>query len=130
MAAYALAVRFFPRLGVHVPPLAPFGQLRLPFALVWTFAAGLLLAIVGRALAMRAIFLAGVNLAIVHGAASQRLSRRYACGMINLRPDRDGRIRAYEGLEKIEQMFGEWMIDSHLPPVGSPTAGDKDSGTR
>jgi hypothetical protein len=43
--------------------------------------------------------------------------------MINLRPDRDGRIRAYEGLEKIEQMFGEWQIDSHLPPVGSPTAG-------
>jgi hypothetical protein len=69
VAAYALAVRFFPRLGVRVPPLAPFGQLRLPFALVWTFAAGLLLAIVGRAVAMRAIFLAGVNLALVHGAA-------------------------------------------------------------
>lgn len=61
--------------------------------------------------------------AIVDGAPSQRLSRRYACGMINLRPDRDGRIRAYEGLDRIEQMFGEWMIDSHLPPVGSSTAG-------
>jgi phosphoribosylaminoimidazole carboxylase (NCAIR synthetase) len=61
--------------------------------------------------------------AIVHGTPSQRLSRRYACGMINLRPDRDGRIRAYEGLDRIEQSFGEWMIDSHLPPVGSATAG-------
>ena len=61
--------------------------------------------------------------AIVHGAPSQRLSRRYATGMINLRPDRDGRIRAYEGLEKVDQMFGEWKIDQHLPPVGAPTAG-------
>ncbi|MGE0640598.1 MAG: acetyl-CoA carboxylase biotin carboxylase subunit family protein [Thermoanaerobaculia bacterium] len=61
--------------------------------------------------------------AVVDGAPAQRLSRRFSCGMINLRPDRDGRIRAYEGLEKIEQLYGEWMIDSHLPPVGSPTAG-------
>lgn len=61
--------------------------------------------------------------AVVNGKPAQRLSRRYACGMINLRPDRDGRIRAYEGLEKVQQMFGDWMIDSHLPPVGSSTAG-------
>jgi hypothetical protein len=69
LAAYALAVRFFPRLGVRVAPLAPFGQLRLPFGLVWSFAAALLLAIVGRALSARGVFLTGINLAIVHGAA-------------------------------------------------------------
>jgi hypothetical protein len=69
LAAYALAVRLFPRLGVRVPPLGPFGQLQLPFGLVWTFAAGLLLAILGRALNLRWVFLSGVNVTLVHGAA-------------------------------------------------------------
>lgn len=61
--------------------------------------------------------------AIVHGQPLQRLSRRFAAGMINLRPNRDGRITGYEGLDAIQQQFGEWILDSHLPPPGSPTAG-------
>lgn len=69
LTAYALAVRVFPRFGVQVPRLGSFRNLRLPFGLVWSFAAALLLAIVGRALDHRWVFLAGVNLAIVHGAA-------------------------------------------------------------
>ena len=60
-------------------------------------------------------------MAIVHGRASQTLSRRYAAGMINLRPQRDGRISGYEGIEQIERAYGEWIIDSHLPPPGTPT---------
>ena len=61
--------------------------------------------------------------AIVHGRPAQQLSRQYAAGMINLRPNRDGRITGYEGIEQIQQRFGEWILDSHLPPPGSPTAG-------
>ncbi len=61
-------------------------------------------------------------MAIVHGHPGQTPSRRYAAGMINLRPDRDGRISGYEGIDRIEREYGEWIIDSHLPPPGTPTA--------
>ena len=59
--------------------------------------------------------------AIVHGRPSQHPSRRYAAGMIALRPDRDGRIIGYDGLEEIQHRFGECIVATHLPPVGSPT---------
>ncbi len=59
--------------------------------------------------------------ALVHGKPSQRPSRRYAAGIITLRPDRDGRIAEYEGLEEIRERFGEWIIDMHIPPPGSRT---------
>jgi formate-dependent phosphoribosylglycinamide formyltransferase (GAR transformylase) len=62
-------------------------------------------------------------MAVVYGRISQRPSRRFAAGMINLRPDQDGRISHYEGLDEIRSRFGEWILDSHLPPPGSPTAG-------
>ena len=69
LAAYAVAARVFPRFGVAVPPLGPFGHLRLPFGLVWSFAAGLALAIFGHAIHQRPLFLAGVNVTLLHGAA-------------------------------------------------------------
>jgi hypothetical protein len=59
--------------------------------------------------------------AITHGRIARRPSRRYAAGMINLRPDRDGRIARYEGVEEVYREFGDWILDAHLPPVGSPT---------
>ena len=49
-----------------------------------------------------------------------RPSRAYSAGLINLRPDRDGRIVAYEGIELLEQL-GDAVIDSHFPPIGSRT---------
>jgi hypothetical protein len=58
---------------------------------------------------------------IVHGQAAQELSRRYSTGMINLRPQRDGRISGYDGIERIERAYGEWILDSHLPPPGTAT---------
>jgi hypothetical protein len=60
-------------------------------------------------------------MAVTEGRPSQRASRRFAAGMINLRPNRDGRITGYEGIETLERQFGEWILDSHLPPPGSPT---------
>jgi len=62
-------------------------------------------------------------MAVVHGRPSQGLSRRYAAGIIALRPDRDGRISHYDGLEEITRRFGGAIIDSHLPPPGTPTQG-------
>ena len=59
--------------------------------------------------------------AIVHGRPLQAPSRRYACGMIALRPDRDGRIAGYEGADRVWARFGEWIVASHLPPPGTPT---------
>ncbi len=61
--------------------------------------------------------------AIVHGGTDVRASRRFAAGMIALRPDRDGRITHYEGLESLRSRFGEWILDQHFPAAGTPTQG-------
>jgi carbamoylphosphate synthase large subunit len=60
-------------------------------------------------------------MAICHGRPSQAPSHRYSAGMIALRPDRDGQIAGYEGLDAIRERFGEWLIDFHLPEPGTPT---------
>jgi hypothetical protein len=59
--------------------------------------------------------------AIVHGHVSRQPSRRMAAGIIALRPDRDGFVSGYGGLDEIQQRYGEWIIDAHLPPQGTPT---------
>ena len=58
---------------------------------------------------------------VVHGKSEQRPSRRFAAGIIALRPDHDGFIAGYEGLEAVHEAYGEWIIDAHLPPEGTPT---------
>ena len=60
-------------------------------------------------------------MAIVHGRPLQRLSRGYSAGIIALRPDRDGRIAGYEGLDEVRRRFGRFEIDMYLPPPGTPT---------
>jgi len=59
--------------------------------------------------------------AMVHGRPHGKPSRRYAAGMIALRPSQDGRITGYSGLQAIEREFGNCVVASHLPAVGSPT---------
>jgi len=59
--------------------------------------------------------------AIVHGHVDHAPSRRFAAGMIALRPDRDGAIAGYDGLEAVQQRHGEWLLDVHLPEPGTPT---------
>jgi formate-dependent phosphoribosylglycinamide formyltransferase (GAR transformylase) len=61
--------------------------------------------------------------AIVHGGTGSAPSRRFASGIVALRPDRDGNISGYSGAEEIQQRFGEWVIDAHLPSPGTPTQG-------
>jgi hypothetical protein len=62
-------------------------------------------------------------MAVVHGRPSQQPSRRFSAGMIALRPDRDGTIAGYEGVDVMQERYGEWVIDAHLPPAGTPTQG-------
>jgi formate-dependent phosphoribosylglycinamide formyltransferase (GAR transformylase) len=59
--------------------------------------------------------------AIVHGETAAAPSRRYASGMIALRPDRDGRITGYSGVEELNLQYGDCVIDAHLPSPGTPT---------
>ena len=61
--------------------------------------------------------------AIVHGRVATQPSRRFAAGIIALRPDRDGRIVGYDGVDEIQGRYGQWIIDAHLPPAGTPTQG-------
>lgn len=61
--------------------------------------------------------------AIVHGQASSAPSRRCASGMVALRPDKDGYITGYSGADELQQRYGEWIIDAHLPPAGTATQG-------
>jgi carbamoylphosphate synthase large subunit len=59
--------------------------------------------------------------ALTHGRTQRPASRRYAAGMIALRPSCDGRITGYSGIEAIQKSFGDCIVASHLPPSGSAT---------
>jgi len=59
--------------------------------------------------------------AIVHGHVGAAPSRRFATGIVALRPEADGRIQGYSGVEELQQQFSDWVIDAHLPSVNSPT---------
>jgi carbamoylphosphate synthase large subunit len=59
--------------------------------------------------------------AIVHGHVASRPSRRFATGIVALRPDSDGQITGYSGVEEVQARSGEWVIDVHLPSPGTPT---------
>jgi hypothetical protein len=59
--------------------------------------------------------------ALVHGTTSSRPSRRYSAGLLSLRPDRDGTIVDYEGLDEIAHRYGDLITARHFPPPGTPT---------
>jgi hypothetical protein len=66
--------------------------------------------------------------AIVHAGTSAGFqmpvaSRRYASGIVALRPSQDGVISGYDGVDELQGRLGEWVIDAHLPPPGTPTQG-------
>jgi hypothetical protein len=58
---------------------------------------------------------------IVHGRTWGVASRGYAAGIIALRPDRDGVIERYEGVDELQRRFGQWVLRAHLPTPGSAT---------
>jgi carbamoylphosphate synthase large subunit len=59
--------------------------------------------------------------AITRGETGSAPSRRYASGIVALRPDRDGAITGYTGVEELRQQYDEWVIDAHLPSPGTAT---------
>jgi len=60
-------------------------------------------------------------MAVVHGRTAATPSRRFAAGLIALRPDRDGRVTGYDGLDEVQRRYGQWIVDAHLPAAGSAT---------
>ncbi len=58
---------------------------------------------------------------ITRGGTGTVPSRRYASGIVALRPSQDGVITGYSGVDELRQQYGEWVIDAHLPPPGTPT---------
>ena len=47
--------------------------------------------------------------AIVHGRLGGSPSRQFAAGMIALRPERDGAISGYDGVDELQRRHGEWV---------------------
>ena len=60
-------------------------------------------------------------LAVIGGRAEQTPSRRFASGSVQVRPDRDGRISAYRGLDEVWRTCRQWLTASSVPPPGTPT---------
>ncbi len=60
-------------------------------------------------------------MAVTRGHAERAPSRRYAAGIIALRPDRDGRIAGYEGTDRVFERYRECIVASHFPDPGTPT---------
>ncbi|MCB9869217.1 MAG: ATP-grasp domain-containing protein [Planctomycetes bacterium] len=60
---------------------------------------------------------------LVHGRTDKHASRRYAAGMVALRPDRDGTIASYQGTEELQRKFGPYVLDTHFPSPGTRTQG-------
>jgi formate-dependent phosphoribosylglycinamide formyltransferase (GAR transformylase) len=58
---------------------------------------------------------------MTHDSTEQPMRRPYSAGMIALRPEADGHIRGYSGIDEIQGRYGEWIIDGHFPPEGHPT---------
>lgn len=59
--------------------------------------------------------------AVMYNAVDHSPSRRFAAGLIALRPSQDGRIAGYSGVEELQRKYGELVFKAHLPPVGHPT---------
>ncbi len=59
--------------------------------------------------------------AVVWGDTWTAPSRRYAGGLVAVRPDQDGTVVGYAGVEEVERKFGPFILRKWLPPVGSRT---------
>jgi hypothetical protein len=58
---------------------------------------------------------------VVYGSSEARPSRRYSAGLIALRPDQDGVIAGYEGVERMYGRYGDFIFKAYLPPRGQRT---------
>jgi hypothetical protein len=60
-------------------------------------------------------------LAVTGQRSQARASRRFATGSIQVRPDRDGHISGYQGLDAVWQRSGPYLTRSSIPQPGSET---------
>lgn len=58
---------------------------------------------------------------IVHGRTWGHLSRKYSGAMLALRPTQDGHIVGYEGIDRMQEKYGQWVLRAYFPPLGTPT---------
>jgi len=58
---------------------------------------------------------------IVHGHLTRGPSRRYAAGIVALRPEHDGHITGYSGIDEVQARHGGSVLDVHLPSPGTAT---------
>jgi hypothetical protein len=59
--------------------------------------------------------------AVALGRVEGRPSRRLATGSVQVRPDREGRIASYTGLERVRRRYGAAIFAQEVPPVGRRT---------
>lgn len=59
--------------------------------------------------------------ALMYGHPQRTPSYRFSCGLIALRPNRDGVISGYSGLDEVHHRYGHLITASHLPAPGTPT---------
>ena len=62
-------------------------------------------------------------LAVCHRRSEARPTRRYACGIVALRPDRDGTIHGYAGADGVFHDYRDLIVGHHFPQPGTPTQG-------
>ena len=60
-------------------------------------------------------------MAVCHHKIDQVPSLRYSCGIVALRPDRDGNICGYDGMEELFQQYGDNIVEQYFPDIGTPT---------
>lgn len=58
---------------------------------------------------------------LVNGRMTTRPSRRFASAKLALRPERDGRITGYSGIDEVQRRYGPHIVHTHLPRPGSRT---------
>ena len=58
---------------------------------------------------------------VTTGTTNIQPSRRFAGGMISFRPNRDGTIVGYSGIEDMQAKYGPCIVKSYFPPVGKKT---------
>ena len=48
-------------------------------------------------------------------------SRNYAGGLVAIRPNRDGTVQGYRGVDYVQRKYGHLIMRMHLPAVGGHT---------
>ncbi len=59
--------------------------------------------------------------AVCWGEVLHRPSRRHTGGLLAIRPDQDGTVVGYSGVDLVQRRYGGHIVTAYLPPAGSRT---------